>query len=152
MPRRAVPVVRTGSSEFGRERFCLAHGNDPPERFQIGMAGRGIRSRVSREARGYWGEKFRWVVNHHSRLARRHKRERRTYDPLRLQLTGIAYERCLDNTAACGTVEAVRAFGFGYGAAGLGNGGGPNNHGNVRTQSMADPGVGGGRRFTGMTL
>lgn len=56
------------------------------------------------------------------------RRERRTYDPLRLQLTGIAYERCLDNTVACGTVEAVRAFGFGYGAAGLGNGGGPNNN------------------------
>ncbi|MFN7646101.1 MAG: hypothetical protein ACK5UT_01090 [Acidobacteriota bacterium] len=55
-------------------------------------------------------------------------RERRTYDPLRLQLTGIAYERCLDNTVASGTVEAVRAFGFGYGAAGLGNGGGPNNN------------------------
>jgi hypothetical protein len=74
MPRRAVPVVRTGSSEFGRERLCLAHGNDPLERFQVGMAGRGIRSRVSREARGYWGGKFRWVVNHDSRLARRRKR------------------------------------------------------------------------------
>ena len=39
------------------------------------------------------------------------RRERRTYDPLRLQLTGIAHERCLDDITGCGTVEAVRAFG-----------------------------------------
>jgi hypothetical protein len=37
--------------------------------FDGGRGAGGIRTRVSWEARGYWGKKFRWVVNRHDGLA-----------------------------------------------------------------------------------
>ena len=65
-------------------------------------------------------------------------RERRSYDELRLQLTGIALEPCLDNSVACGTVGALRTLGYGYGPAGAGNGGGDAGLWLCRTEPVDD--------------
>lgn len=67
-------------------------------------------------------------------------RETRSYDGSRLQLTGIALERCTDGTTLCSVPAAVRSFGYTY-TNGTGNGSGPNNNGSVRTQTIADPGA-----------
>lgn len=70
-------------------------------------------------------------------------RERRTYDAARLQMTGVVMEKCADNTSGCGQPEALRTLGYTYTTAGAGNGGGPANNGNVRTQTITDPGAAG---------
>jgi hypothetical protein len=47
-----------------RGKSCwLDMGKGSPGCFEGGMAAGGIRARVSRKPRGYWGKKFRWVVN-----------------------------------------------------------------------------------------
>jgi hypothetical protein len=55
-PRQGVRLMRG--------KGCwLDMGKGSPGCFEGGMAAGGIRARVSREPRGYWGKKFRWVVN-----------------------------------------------------------------------------------------
>lgn len=67
-------------------------------------------------------------------------RETITFDPNRLQTTGIGMVQCTDNTAACSTPQSLLTLGYSY-SNGNGPSGGPNNSGNPRSQTIQGAGL-----------
>ena len=67
-------------------------------------------------------------------------RESVSFDPNRLQTTGIAMEQCADNTAACITPQPLLTLGYGYSNS-TGPLGNPNNSGNPRWQTITGAGL-----------
>jgi hypothetical protein len=74
------------------------------------------------------------------RLNGQRMRETIAFDSNRLQITGIAMDQCLDNSNACSSPQSRLTLGYSY-SNGNGPFGGPNNNGDVRSQSIVGAGL-----------